>query len=174
MIRLFIISAFILLSSSLFSQLEIDSTQSKVEFDIRKFKKKRVFGTITGMFGTIQFDPENLDKSLFDVCVDISTIKTGNSMRNNHLKNKDEFFQVDSFPNICFKSSLISKTDNGYEALGVLTMKGVSLDFIIPFTYSNKTFKSTFELIRTAFGIGGESGYMIGKEVNVSLTCTLK
>tara|TARA_B110000211_G_C13808836_1_gene433966 strand:- start:133 stop:657 length:525 start_codon:yes stop_codon:yes gene_type:complete len=152
----------------------IDSTESKVEFKVKKHKRKTVSGTFTGMSGEINFMATDLTNSSFDVCIDASTVKTDNNLRDRHLRNKKEYLNVEKFPTICFKSFSISKTKDGYETTGNLTLHGVTLEITIPFTYVNNTFVSNFELLRYAFGIGKEGGNMISKEVDVTITCVEK
>lgn len=152
----------------------IDSTKSKVEFHVKKYKRKTVAGSFTGMSGEINFNASDLVNSSFDVCIDASSIQTDNSLRDRHLRNKKEYLDVEKFPAICFKSISITKTKDGYETTGNLTLHGVTLEMKIPFTYTNNTFVGDFELLRYAFGIGKESGNMISKEVNVTITCVVK
>ena len=152
----------------------IDSTKSKVEFQVKKYTRKTVEGVFTGMTGAIKFIETDLANSSFEVCIDPSTIKTDNNTRDRHLRNKEEYLNIEKFPTICFKSQSIFKTANGYETTGDLNLHGVTLQITIPFTYSNNKFVGNFELLRYAFGIGKEGGKMIGKEVDLTITCVIK
>lgn len=44
-----------------------------------------VKGTFKGMSGIVNFDPNNLADSKFDVCIDATTINTGNKKEMNIL-----------------------------------------------------------------------------------------
>ncbi|HEY9702167.1 MAG TPA: YceI family protein, partial [Allocoleopsis sp.] len=58
-----------------------------------------VNGSLQGLKGTILFDEKNLSASNFDVTADASTINTGNSTRDKHLRGKD-YFDVSAFTHI--------------------------------------------------------------------------
>src|SRR6476659_8359323 len=69
---------------------------SEIKFTIKNFGLN-VTGKISGLSGTIQFNPSNLSASSFNVSVDANTINTGIDMRDNHLK-KEEYFNVAKYP----------------------------------------------------------------------------
>ncbi len=167
-------SSLALIISSLFINAQtINKTESKVEFEISNMGVKTVEGTFTGMEGTVVFNESDLKNSNFNVCVSAGSINTESEKRDEHLKNED-FFEVVKFPNICFESSAITKTDDGYLAKGKLTMHGITLEASLPFTYSNKTFTGGFELERDDYKIGEDyGGFMVGKTVEIKITCIL-
>ena len=57
----------------------------------------------------IRFDPKNLSQSSVFVMVDPSSIKTGISVRDKHLKRND-YFDVQNYPEIHLKSICFKKT----------------------------------------------------------------
>ena len=156
------------------AQSIIDQNKSKIHFEIDNMGVRTVEGLFTGMKGTIIFKESDLTNSSFDVCIDASSINTENEKRDDHLKNQD-FFHVDSFPNICFKSKSIVKNKEGYKVTGDLSMHGVTLELTFPFTYSSKYFKAFFELERLDYKIGEDYGsFMVGKTVEIEIFCSLK
>jgi len=60
-------------------------------------------------------------------------------MRDNHLQQED-MFNVEEYPTMDFKSSLISKTEKGFTMKGLLKIKGTEKEVLINFTYSENTF----------------------------------
>src|SRR5277367_5548127 len=90
-------------------------------------------GQFEGMKGAISFDPNDLANSKFDVTIDVTTINTGNGMKNTHAKS-EKWFDTEKYPTIQFTSSAITKAAAGYEAKGMLTMHGVTKEIVIPFT----------------------------------------
>lgn len=149
--------AFFLTVSVAISQ-SIDADNSKVTFEVSNMGFNSVEGTITGMSGTVNFKPNNLDASKFDVCVDASTINTGNDSRDKHLKNED-FFEVDTYPTICFQSTKITKTDDGFLTTGKLTMHGISKNVEIPFTFTDNTLTRKLVIQRLDYEIGSGNGF---------------
>ena len=177
MIKKYIIALFIGSTAlQLEAQSVIDQSKSKIHFEISNMGVRTVEGVFTKMQGTIDFKQSDLQNSSFDVCIDASSINTENEKRDEHLKNQD-FFYIDSFPNICFKSKSIVKDEEGYKVTGDLSMHGVTLELTFPFTYSysSKYFKAFFELERLDYKIGEDYGsFTVGKTVEIEILCYLK
>lgn len=152
----------------------IEATKSYVSFSISKLVVNTVEGQFTGMKGKVKFNESTPLKSSFDVCVDASTVKTDSEKRDNHLKT-DDFFNVAKYPNICFKSKKVVKTDAGYSVEGSLTMIGVTKNVSIPFTYANKTLTGDFVVKRGDFNLAPSKGSLqIGEEVTLKIVCVLQ
>ena len=174
MLRLLLLSfAMISFSHSVHGQ-SIDSENSIVSFSVSNMGFNTVKGTFKGMKGTVNFDLDNLSTSSFEVCIDASTIHTGNTKRDKHLKNED-FFEVDKYPSICFKSTQVTKTNSGYQAIGILSMHGISKRVEIPFTYNNNEFVGQFKLNRFDYKVGEGTGkFMVGKEIEIKIVSVVK
>ena len=152
----------------------IDSNNSVVNFGISNMKWKTVEGTFSGMKGTIDFDENNLQNSSFNVCIDAATVNTKNEKRDAHLKNED-FFDVEKYPEICFTSSSIEKSSEGYLTKGTLTMHGVSKPVEINFTYTDNTFVGELTINRFDYKVGeGTNTFMVGEEATLEIICKLK
>lgn len=134
---------------------------SEVKFVIRNFGIN-TGGTFEGLNGKIQFDPNNLSSSYFEVSVDASTVDTDIEARDNHLR-RAEYFDAKTYPKLSFKSSRISRTNNPayYFMFGTLSIKGVTKEIKFPFKANPKDggylFEGDFDLNRRDFGVGGKS-----------------
>jgi polyisoprenoid-binding protein YceI len=142
-----------------FAQSVVPAT-SKVGFVIKNLGIS-VDGSLTGIAGTVKFNPKELDKAAFDVTVDASTINTKNDMRDKHLK-KDDYFNADKFKTIRLVSNKITaKGGNNYTFSGVLTIRDKSLnvtfDFIAVPEAGGYRYTSAFNIDRRKFGVGGKS-----------------
>ena len=140
-----------------------------------KFDTRWASGTFKGLKGAINFDATNLPKSGFDVTVDVSTISTGNGLKNSHAKSEG-FFNAAKFPTIQFTSSKIEKTGTGFQATGKLRIKDVTKDVLMPFTFvksgdNEGTFKSNFEINRLDYGLERK---MVGEIVKIELLIPVK
>lgn len=152
----------------------VNTAESNVSFELSNMKWKTVEGTFTGMTGTVTIDPENLDSSSIDVCIDAATVNTGNEKRDDHLRNED-FFEVETYASICFTSTNIVKTETGYTAKGNLTMHGVTLAVEIPLSVDGKTVTGSLTVNRYDYKVGeGYGTFMIGDEVAITITCVLE
>ena len=99
---------------------------------------------------TFDFSPANLAASRLDVSIDIGSLDTGDQERDDTLRDAD-LFAAAKFPQAHFTSTRIEKTATGFEAVGNLTIRGVTHDARVPFTF------------RTASENGTAVGYMSGK-----------
>ena len=157
-------------------QYKPEDQGSSVQFKIRNLGFN-VNGSFSGLDGNIQFDPNNLTASNFDISVDANTVNTDNNMRDNHLR-KDTYFDVKNYPRIRFVSTKIT-TSNKTGILfifGKLTIKNQTKDISFPFTatLSNEgyLFNGTFKINRKDFGVGGSS--TISDDLEVSLNILSK
>ncbi len=132
-----------------------------------------VEGRLRNLSGDIQFDPQDLKGSFFSVSIPLKTINTGISMRDSHLQ-EEEFFDVSKHPNILFKSSGITKNGNGYIAVGMLTIKGISKAVSLSFTQENHTLISSFTIDRNDYNVGGDDFLdTIGDEIKIRIKCVI-
>ncbi|MEM6722625.1 MAG: YceI family protein [Bacteroidota bacterium] len=139
-----------------------------------QFDTKKATGNFATLEGTINFDPENLEASNFDMWVDVSTIETGNKTKNKHAVGK-KWFDAEQFPKITFQSTAISRQGEQYETTGTLTIRDISTPVTFPFSFTGDAnsgvFEGSFSIDRKAFGLNGPALYggLVGKEVTVNI-----
>ena len=131
-----------------------------------------VSGIIGGLQANVQFNAATLASSSIEASVDVNTINTDNSSRDDHLKS-DEFFDIAHYPKITIKSvSFKHKSGSNYTGVFNLTIKGKTKQVEIPFTITEKgnelAFKSSFKLNRLDYGIG-ESSMVLSDNVIVNI-----
>ena len=143
--------------SSLLSAQNIDGEASKVSFKIKNLGSW-VDGTLSNPSGKIIWDDSNLGNCSISASIKTESIDTGIGMRDNHLK-EEKYFDVDNYPQITFRSSSISQTSTGFEAVGLLVIKGEKKEVKIPFEVieDGKVFKGDFQIDRRDFDVGGGS-----------------
>ena len=112
-------------------RFEIDPAHAFVTFSIAHFAGK-ARGSFKDVSGVILYDAKDLTKSSVEVTIKTASIYTGNDRRNTHLKSAD-FFDVERFPEMTFKSKRVEKRNNGLVAVGDLTVKGVTKEVVMPF-----------------------------------------
>ncbi len=145
--------------------------KSTVNFSIKNLAINTVKGSFGGMKGEINFDRENLSDASFNVCIDANSINTGITKRDEHLR-KEDFFDVEKYPTICFTSTNIINSKMGYTARGNLTLHGVTKEVTIPFTIKGSTFVGNIEILRKDFGVGANyGGFTVGKTVKIEIIC---
>lgn len=167
--------ALLLISNSINSnaQKKIDPTQSSIIFSIGNTGAD-VEGKLHGLNGEIIFDETDLSVTKFSVNIPLKGLRSGNSMRDEHL-HEAEFFDSKKYPSITFESTHIEKKDGYYLLTGDLGIKGISKSVVIQFIYEDDKFDGKLVLNRTAFNIGGEDySDSIEENVKVHIRCTVK
>ncbi len=105
---------------------KIDATHSSVGFSVRHMAISKVNGEFNEFDGTVDIDGADTSKWSCDVTIQVASIDTRSERRDGHLKSPD-FFNVEEFPTITFKSTkVVPKGDNKLEIMGDLTMRGVT------------------------------------------------
>jgi len=165
--------AIILMDCSAILNAQSPGTRSAITFEIKNMGIK-TGGTIGGLLTKVHFTAENLSASTIEASVDVNTINTDNSSRDEHLRSAD-FFDVAHYSKISLKSiSFKHKGGSNYAGTFTLTIKDKSKQVEIPFTFldNNNTveFKGTFKINRLDFGVGSDS-MILSNDVTVSIDC---
>ena len=112
----------------------IDNNHSTVGFSVPIFGGlSQVKGKFTDFTITLNNDEKDITKSSVSVVIKATSINTGIEGRDRHLRNAD-FFDVEKYPEITFKSERIEKKGKQFIAHGPLTMHGVTKQIALPFT----------------------------------------
>ena len=112
------------------SVYQIDPAHSSVQFSIRHMMISNVRGAFSGVKGTIEFDPDNLNQSKAEADIDLNTINTFDEKRDAHLRSAD-FFEVEKYPTMRFVSRKIEKSGDGFRVTGDLTLHGVTKEVVL-------------------------------------------
>lgn len=105
----------------------IDQAHSSINFKIRHLMIAHIRGQFRKFDASIYTNNNDFTTAEIDVWIDASSIDTGNSERDQHLKGPD-FLDVANYPQISFVSGTVSKQDDDGKHVmwGDLTIKGVS------------------------------------------------
>ena len=164
---------------------QIDPVHSTAQFKVKHLMISNVKGEFTAIKGTLQLDSSDVTNSSLEVAIDANSINTREPQRDTHLKSAD-FFDVEKFPNITFKSSSVAKKASGEFAVeGDLTIHGVTrkvtLNVEVPSAPQKDPWGSTrigieasTKINRKDFGLNWNAaleagGFMVGDEVSITL-----
>ena len=112
----------------------IDNNHSTVGFSVPIFGGlSQVKGKFTNFTITLNADEKDITKSSVSVVIKATSIDTGIEGRDRHLRNAD-FFDVEKYPEITFKSERVEKKGKQFIAHGPLTMHGVTKQIALPFS----------------------------------------
>jgi len=104
----------------------IDPSHSDVTFSVRHLMISKVRGSFGKLSGEIKTDGE-LETVEITATLDAASITTNDEGRDGHLRSAD-FFDVETFPEITFKSTglVATKKSDKFLVNGELTIKGVT------------------------------------------------
>jgi polyisoprenoid-binding protein YceI len=144
-----------------------------------------VKGQFAKVSGTLTLDESELTNSRIDALIEAASIETRDPQRDAHLKSPD-FFDVEKFPTLAFKSSRISLVRDGELAVdGHLTIRGRTrkVTFNVegptppakdPWGNTRVAVSATTKINRKDFGLTWNAaletgGILVGDEVTITL-----
>lgn len=167
--------------SAVFAQTtwNADPAHSKITFSVVHMGISDVAGLFNGFQSSIVSEEADFSDAVFDLTIDVGSIDTEVEKRDDHLRSAD-FFDVEQFPEITFKSTNIEKAGSDrYKLTGDMTMHGVTREITMDLWYRgtnvNKEddsatagFQLTGTLKRSDFGIGPKfAPPMLSDEVQI-------
>lgn len=121
------------------------------------YSGEAINGRFTRWTADIQFSPDDLEHSKIAVDVDLASVSSGDSERDDTLKG-DDFFGVAAHPKARFTATRIRKQGSGYVADGTLALAGASRPVPVAFTLkidgTHAQASGTATVKRLAFGVG--------------------
>jgi polyisoprenoid-binding protein YceI len=166
---------------------KIDTAHSSVEFAVKHMMFTTVKGRFLDVGGTIRFDPADPAGGRADITIATASIDTREAQRDAHLKSAD-FFDVERFPAITFKSTRIEGTPESFTMTGDLTIRDVTRPIALGVTFEGSGrdpwggeragYTATGRLNRKDFGLTWNAalesgGWLVGDEVKITLEVQL-
>lgn len=156
---------------------EIDNDHTSLVFAVSHSGLSYTYGRFNKCSGRVTVS-DVMDDQAFSFTVDADSIDTNNRLRDDHLKGPD-FFDVQAFPEIKFRSARVSNVEDTYIAEGVLDMHGVKKNITIELTKigtgkgprgeTRIGFFSKFTVKRSNFGIKSLPT-IIGDQIAITLS----
>src|SRR5690606_36641522 len=109
------------------SKFIIDQSHSEIGFKVKHMMFTNVSGKIEVYHATIEAENDSLKNATITFEGDASTISTGNTDRDNHLKSQD-FFDVEDHPKITFQSTNFNPQGT---LEGNLEIRGISKPIVL-------------------------------------------
>jgi polyisoprenoid-binding protein YceI len=157
------------------SKLTFVGTQAGAEFE----------GAFKSFTADIRFDPQDLAGSRFDVKIDMASVDSQDSERDDTIKS-DDLFAVKQFPSAHYVADKFTvqgnnKGGNTFTGTGKLTLRNATREVPIEFTFEQKNgsawLKGSAQLKRLDFGVGQgdwKDTENVGNEVKVNFVLLLK
>jgi polyisoprenoid-binding protein YceI len=113
-------------------EYNFDKAHSAIGFRIKHMGLVDIPGYFRDFTGTVNYNAQDVTKSSVNFTAKMTSVDTGVAARDNHLRNKD-FFEVETYPEMTFKSTKVEKKGKNFIVTGDLTMKGVTKQVSLPF-----------------------------------------
>lgn len=175
-------------SAATVSTWEIDPAHAHAQFKVRHMMIANVKGEFTKLTGTVEWDSSDITRSNVQVTADATSINTREPQRDAHLKSAD-FLDVEHYPTLSFRSTRITRAEDGLELTGDLTIRGVtkSVTFLIdgptpetkdPWGNTRVGVEATATIDRKDFGLVWNTpletgGVLVGDKVIITVDAEL-
>jgi polyisoprenoid-binding protein YceI len=162
------------------SSWTIDKNHTQVNFQVKHMGVSTVRGSLSGVTGTVVWDEKDPTKSSIEDTIDATTVSTNNDARDKHLKSPD-FFNVEKFPTLTFKSTSVTQANGKLQVIGDLTLAGVTKSVTLDVDGPTAPvkgqggklvtgFSATGMLKRSDFNFGSKfSGAMLSDEIKFTI-----
>jgi polyisoprenoid-binding protein YceI len=162
----------------------IDPAHSTAEFKVKHMMISNVKGQFTGVQGALSLDEADVTGSFVEATIDAASINTHEAQRDAHLKSPD-FFDVEKFPTLSFKSTRVGGSGGKLAVEGDLTIHGVTRKAVFavegptaagkdPWGSIRVGLAATTKINRKDFGLTWNAaletgGILVGDEVTITL-----
>lgn len=162
----------------------VDNVHSSVKFSVTHLIISQVEGSFKTYSGSISNTKEDFTDAKINFAIDVNSINTDNSMRDDHLKS-DDFFNAGEYPKMTFVSTSFRKVSgNKYVLEGNLTIRNTTKKVKFDVTYggiakdgygnTKAGFKARATIDRFDYGLKWNAlteagGATVGNEVEIIL-----
>jgi diguanylate cyclase (GGDEF)-like protein/PAS domain S-box-containing protein len=166
----------------------VDQAHSTVGFEVKHMMVSKVRGQFDSFTADVVSDDlTDLTTAKIVFMFDGDSINTRNQDRDKHLKSAD-FFDIENYPTIDFKSTNITKNGDKYKVTGDLTIKGITKPVTFDVEFGGRAtnpwgvevygFEAKATINREDFGLTWNAaletgGVLVGKEVAIKVELEL-
>jgi polyisoprenoid-binding protein YceI len=162
---------------------QIDPAHTNVEFSLKHLMISTVRGRFGAVSGTIVLDEANPAASTVTAEIDATSIDTRQEQRDAHLRSAD-FFDVENHPTLRFRSTSVTKSGDGFDVAGELTIRDVTRPVVLhatdegrggdPWGGERAAFSATTSIDRRDFGLTWNQaletgGVLVSNDIRISL-----
>jgi polyisoprenoid-binding protein YceI len=161
----------------------LDPMHSELQFKIKHLMISNVSGAFKNFHAEVETEEEDFSTAEINLVAEMDSISTNNEQRDAHLRTSD-FFEVEKYPELKFKSTKIEKAGSDIFALhGELTLKGVTKPAKLNVEFNGTTkdpwggeragFVVTGKINRADWGVSFNKaletgGVMLGDEIKIN------
>lgn len=164
----------------------IDPTHTEISFSVRHLAISKVRGHFQTFAGTVEV-AEQIEDSTASATIDVASIDTNQAQRDEHLRTSD-FFNVEEFPEMTFKSTSVAVDGGDLTINGDLTLRGVTKPVALDAEFGGATvdgygntkvgFEATTKINRQDFGVTWNAateagGLTLGDVITITIDAQL-
>jgi polyisoprenoid-binding protein YceI len=127
----------------------LDTSHSRLGFTARHAMVTKVRGQFSDFTGTAHIDTAEPKNSSVTLTIQTASVVTGSPDRDGHLRSGD-FFDVETYPEITFVSTDVSRDGSDWTITGDLTIKGIAKPVTIEFEETGSA-RDPFGNVRVGF-----------------------
>ncbi len=161
----------------------VDTAHSQIHFTVAHLVAFKVRGNFTEFTGSVVANADNKELIAAEATIKAQSIDTRDEKRDGHLRSAD-FFSIDEFPEITFKSKKITGSGDNITVVGDLTIKGITKEVTLkggfagtatdPWGNKRAGFEATGEIDRKDFGLTWNKaletgGVLVGDKITLGL-----
>ena len=167
---------------------KLDKSHSKIGFTVKHMVISEVQGYFKDFDITINSSKDDFSDGQAEAVIKVATINTESEGRDKDLRS-DNFFNVEQFPEIRFKSTKFEKLgDNIYKIYGDLTIRDITKQVVFDVVHNGtlktsrglmSAWKVTLSINRFDYGLKWNrlmetGGLVVGELVNITMTLELR
>ena len=166
---------------------KIDPAHTQAEFSVKHLMIATVRGHFGNVNGTVTIENDDPTTAKIDVSIDATSLDTRDEKRDAHLRSPD-FFNVEKYPTITFKSTKVERSGDDFRVTGDLTIAGVTRPVTLqveeggrardPWGNEKAGFSATTKIKRSEFGLTWNvaleaGGVLVGDDIKISIEAQL-
>ncbi len=165
------------------SAWNIDAAHSSVEFAVKHMMVSTVKGRFGAVEGSFEIDEAAPERSRIEASIDVASVDTGAEQRDAHLRS-DDFFNVERYPRMTFRSTKIRRDGDDWKLAGDLTIRDVTRPVTLDVEFDGRGidaygndragFTATAKINRRDFGVNWNGvieagGVVVSDAVKITL-----
>jgi polyisoprenoid-binding protein YceI len=163
---------------------KLDKAHSTAEFKVKHMMITNVKGQFSAIDAVLVLDEDDVTKSRVEASIEAASVTTRDDQRDAHLKSAD-FFDVEKFPKLSFKSDSVTSEDGELKIMGALTIHGVTRNAVFtaegptppakdPWGNTRIGLSATTKINRKDYGLTWNAiletgGILVGDDVTITL-----
>jgi polyisoprenoid-binding protein YceI len=165
----------------------IDPAHTQAEFSVKHLMIATVRGHFGNVTGTVTVQNDDPTTGNVNVSIEAKSLDTRDEKRDAHLRSPD-FFDVEKYPTINFRSTHVDRAGDGFRLTGDLTIAGVTKPVTLqvqdegrardPWGNEKAAFSATTKIKRSEFGLTWNvaleaGGVLVGDDIKITIEAQL-